>query len=78
MDTTAAFAHVLLRFRQERGLTHEVLAERSGLHPTTISLLERGKRQPSLGTIFMLAAGLAVEPERLVREVRKLRPKLPT
>jgi hypothetical protein len=25
----------------------------------------------------MLAAGLAVEPERLVREVRKLRPKLP-
>ena len=46
-------------------------------YPTTISLLERGKRQPSLGTIFMLAAGLAVEPERLVREVRKLRPKLP-
>lgn len=78
LDTTAAFAHVLLRFRQERGLTHEVLAERAGLHPTTISLLERGRRQPSLGTIFMLARGLTVEPERLVREVRKLRPKLPT
>lgn len=78
MDTTQAFAHVLLRFRQERGLTHELLAERSGLHPTTISLLERGKRQPSLGTIFMLADGLSIEPERLVRDVRKLRPKLPT
>lgn len=78
LDTTEAFAHVLLRFRQEKGLTHEVLAERAGLHPTTISLLERGKRQPSLGTIFMLAAGLEVEPERLVREVRKLRPKLRT
>lgn len=77
MDTTQAFAHVLLRLRQERGLTHEVLAERSGLHPTTISLLERGKRQPSLGTIFMLADGLSVEPERLVRDVRKLRPKIP-
>jgi len=38
----------------------------------------RGKRQPSLGTIFLLAAGLAVEPERLVREVKKLRPKLRT
>ena len=77
MDTTEAFSHVLLRFRQEKGLTHEELAERSGLHPTTISLLERGKRQPSLGTIFMLAGGLAVEPERLVREVRRMRPKVP-
>lgn len=77
MDTTEAFSHVLLRFRQEKGLTHEELAERSGLHPTTISLLERGKRQPSLGTIFMLARGLTVEPERLVREVRRLRPKVP-
>ena len=76
MDTTEAFAHVLLRFRQEKGLTHEALAERSGLHPTTISLLERSKRQPSLGTIFLLAEGLETEPERLIREVRKLRPKL--
>lgn len=76
MDTTEAFAHVLLRFRQEKGLTHEALAERSGLHPTTISLLERSRRQPSLGTIFLLAEGLETEPERLVREVRKLRPKL--
>lgn len=76
MDTTEAFAHVLLRFRQEKGLTHEALAERSGLHPTTISLLERSRRQPSLGTIFLIADGLETEPERLVREVRKLRPKL--
>lgn len=37
--------------------------------------MERGKRQPSLGTIFLLAAGLDIEPERLVREVRRLRPK---
>lgn len=62
--------------RHEHDLTHEALAERSGLHPATISLLERSKRQPSLGTIFLLAEGLETEPERLVREVRKLRPKL--
>jgi transcriptional regulator with XRE-family HTH domain len=77
LEITEAFAHVLFRFRQERGLTHESLAERAGLHPTTISLLERSKRQPSLGTIFLLAEGLAIEPEKLVREVRKLRPGLP-
>lgn len=77
MDTTQAFAHVLLRFRREKDLTHEVLAERSGLHPTTVSLLERAKRQPSLSTIFMLAHALETDPERMVREVQKLRPKLP-
>ena len=76
MDTTQAFAHTLLRFRSEKKLTHEALAELSGLHPTTLSLLERGKRQPSLGTIFQLAAGLKVEPSELICEVQKLHPRL--
>lgn len=77
MEITEAFAQVLLRIRKEKGLTHEALAERSGLHPTTLSLLERSKRQPSITTIFLLAEGLNVEPEVLVREVKKLRPKIP-
>ena len=76
MDTTQAFAHILQRFRREKGLTHEVLAKRSGLHPTTLSLLERGKRQPSLGTIFSLAAGLKMGPHKLIREVQRMHPKL--
>lgn len=77
MDISQAFAQVLLRIRKENGLTHEALAERAGLHATTISLLERAKRKPSIETTFMLAHGLGVEPEILVREMRKLRPKLP-
>jgi transcriptional regulator with XRE-family HTH domain len=76
LDTTQAFAHILLRFRREKGLTHEALAERSGLHPTTLSLLERAKRQPSLSTVFLLAHGLDTDADRLIREVQKLRPKL--
>lgn len=64
------------RFRREKGLTHEALAERSGLHPTTLSLLERSKRQPRLSTVFLLAHGLETEPDRLVREAQKLRPTL--
>jgi transcriptional regulator with XRE-family HTH domain len=76
LEITKAFSLVLLRIRKEKGLTHEKLAELAGLHPTTLSLLERNKRQPSITTIFLLAAGLGVEPEDLVREVRKLGPKL--
>jgi transcriptional regulator with XRE-family HTH domain len=77
LDITEAFAQVLLRVRKEKRLTHEALAERAGLHPTTVSLLERAKRQPSITTIFLLADGLGIEPELLVRDVRKLRPKMP-
>lgn len=76
LEITEAFAQVLARLRKEKRLTHEVLAERAGLHPTTLSLLERAKRQPSLTTILFLADGLGIEPEQLIREVRKLRPKL--
>lgn len=77
LEIVEAFAQVLLRHRKAKGLTHEALAERSGLHPTTLSLLERAKRQPSVTTIFLLAEGLEVEPDVLVRDVRKLRPKIP-
>jgi transcriptional regulator with XRE-family HTH domain len=76
LEITKAFSLVLLRIRKEKGLTHEKLAELAGLHPTTLSLLERNKRQPSITTIFLLASGLGVEPEDLVSEVRKLHPKL--
>ena len=76
MEVTKAFSVVLHRIRKEKGLTHEKLAELSGLHPTTISLLERDKRQPSISTMFMLAAGLGVEPDDLIREVRKLRSRV--
>ena len=76
MEVTKAFSVVLHRIRKEKGLTHEKLAELCGLHPTTISLLERDKRQPSISTIFMLAAGLGVEPDEIIREMKKLRPKL--
>jgi transcriptional regulator with XRE-family HTH domain len=77
LDISQAFAQVLLRVRKEKGLTHEVLAERAGLHPTTVSLLERAKRQPSIETIFMLAHGLGVDAEVIIRDVRKLKPRLP-
>jgi len=76
LDVTKAFSIVLHRLRKEKGLTHEKLAELAGLHPTTLSLLERNKRQPSITTIFSLAEGLGVEPDELIREVKKLRAKL--
>jgi transcriptional regulator with XRE-family HTH domain len=75
LDITKAFAVTLLRIRKEKGLTHERLAELATLHPTTISLLERDKRQPSITTVFLLAEALGIEPDDFVREVKKTRGK---
>jgi len=64
------FGLVLRKHRLTRGLTQEELAFDTDLHRTYISLLERGERQPSLGTIFVLADAIGCEPERLIKETR--------
>lgn len=53
------FAANLRRLRSERpGLSQRQLARISGLHLSEVSLLERGIREPELGTVVKLAAGL--------------------
>lgn len=43
-------------------LSQAMAAERSGLHVTQISLLERGLRLPRLDTIVKLASAFDIEP----------------
>ncbi len=48
------FGEILREFRTNANLSQEKLAELSSLDRTYISLLERGKRQPTLQTLFIL------------------------
>ena len=64
------FARNLRRLRHAAGLSQEQLADRTGLHPTEISRLERAAREPRLGTILRLAGGLGVRIEKLVADIR--------
>ena len=48
-------------------LSQEALADRSGLHVTYISLLERGRNSPTLDAVAAIAAALGVRPSELVR-----------
>ena len=64
------FASNLRRCRKEAKLTQEQLAEKTELHPTEISRLERGVRNPRLATIVRLARGLEVGAEQLVAGIR--------
>jgi transcriptional regulator with XRE-family HTH domain len=58
----------LRRFRKERGWSQEMLAHFAGLHPTEISRLERGLREPRLRTVMQVSAALKVSLGDLVAE----------
>lgn len=52
--------------RHQQGLSKEELAARSGIHPTYLSSLEAGKRNPSALILFSLAAALRITPAKLL------------
>ena len=63
------FGEVLRGLRTAQNISQEQLALNSGLDRPYISMLERGKRQPSLMTIFTLASTLKILPSEMVKLV---------
>lgn len=51
--------------REQLGLSQEKLAEQCGFDRTYISMLERGKRNPSLLNLLKLANGLKTSVSKL-------------
>jgi transcriptional regulator with XRE-family HTH domain len=60
------FAENLVLARNRAELSQTMVAERSGLHVTQISLLERSLRLPRLDTIAKLAGALGITPCELM------------
>lgn len=52
--------------RKRLGLTQEQVGERSGVHPTEVSRIEAGKRDPRISTVLRLAKALEVRPGQLL------------
>lgn len=65
-DLAIAFGQRLKKLRTEAGLTQERLAHETGLHPTYISNLERGRSAPTLYAIVRVADGLELDAGELV------------
>jgi transcriptional regulator with XRE-family HTH domain len=63
-----AFGRRVRELRMAREMSQEELAERSGLHRTYISSLERGQRNVGLDNVHALAQALGVHPGDLFRE----------
>ena len=69
MTIEGAFGVTLQDLRKARKLSQEQLGFESGYHRTYISMLERGRKSPSLRTIFQLGAALKTLPSEMVLSV---------
>ena len=70
-----AFGRAVRDFRERIGISQEELANRSGLHRTYISDVERGTRNIGLGNIEAIAKGLEVSMvdlfEKTTKQIKK-------
>ncbi|RWI66875.1 helix-turn-helix transcriptional regulator [Mesorhizobium sp.] len=67
MDMRKLVGRNVQRIRQRKRLTQEQLAEISGFSQQYISGLEKGRRNPTIITIYELALALGVSHMDLVR-----------
>lgn len=59
-DSLAILGKRIKTLREERGLSQEKFAEKCGFDRTYISLIERGKRNPSYTNLLKVAEGLEI------------------
>lgn len=55
-----ALGKAVRQLRQERGVSQEALAYEAGVTSGTLSLIERGRSNPTWGTVKGIAAALSI------------------
>jgi len=71
MDMRKLVGRNFARLRREKGLTQEDVEARSGFSQQYLSGLERGKRNPSIVTLYEIAQALGVSHVELVTPDRE-------
>jgi transcriptional regulator with XRE-family HTH domain len=66
-----ALGAVVTELRIQNGVSQAALADRLGYSSSYISKLERGQMNPTLRTLFDLADSLGVEPDALVKAMKR-------
>jgi len=64
-DYSRAFGAHVRSLRRARGITQDVLAQRSGLSPDTIRRIEHGSFSASIDTLRKLCFGFGIAPSTL-------------
>jgi transcriptional regulator with XRE-family HTH domain len=69
----ARFGAILKQLREQRGWTRQKLAQRSGITPTYIGILEYGGNIPSLPTVLELIEVLGADIGDVMRRLAAAR-----
>lgn len=72
MDMRKLVGDNVRRIRSGKGMTQEQLAELSGFSQQYLSDLERGRRNPTVVTLFELAQALGSTPVELISPQLKI------
>ncbi len=62
---------VMQQFREDKGISQEVLSGLAGIGRTHLSAIERGVRRPTLETFFRIAEALQIKPSVMMAEIEK-------
>ena len=62
---------VIQRYREQRGLSQEVLSGLADIGRTHLSAIECGARKPTLETFFKISEALGVAPSEIMAEIEK-------
>lgn len=72
MRPEEAFGIIVKELRCKKSISQELLAEKSNLDRTYISMLERGKKSPTILTIFKISSALEIASSDLIKQVELL------
>ena len=60
---------VIQKYREEKGLSQEVLSGLAGIGRSHLSAIERGERRPTLDTFFKIGEALDIGPSILLSAI---------
>jgi transcriptional regulator with XRE-family HTH domain len=70
-----SFGIILRKARQHAGFSQEKLAALANIDRSYVSLLEQGKRQPSITVLFQLSDALHLSPIEFISSLERDVPK---
>lgn len=68
MKTTVNIGPMVKYWRNRRGMSGALLAERSGISRQTLWNIEHGRHDPALGSVISIADALEVDVEDLIHD----------
>ncbi len=59
----------ILRIRNKKGISQEVLSGFAGIARTHLTMIENGTKKPNLETVFKISEALGMKPSELIKEI---------